>query len=599
MGLLAWTASVRAQGRSAGLCLTNKVTLDLPIAASMATDQSDHAHSVSLFGSPTFVNGQDGSLESALYFNGSSQYANVPADPAFEQMSEAFTIAAWIHPTTMLSENAFLTKLNGSHRNFVFRFQSSGVLNFHFTRTGGLTFVVSDTPVINANQWQHVAATYDGATIKLFLNGQLIKEQQVTEGPTFQSAGSVRVGTLNFGAERIVGYVDDVQMRAFATPDDEVACLMTAQSSIEDGIVMDFPLDNSSVDESFLQNDGIAYLIGVGYDRWGELEQAVTFVNSNSVLVVDHLAAYDDLAAGFTISAWIKPDDVSSSRTIVGKTSPGRDIVFSILNGKLSAHYYLSVPGFIWCQAQTATIVANEWTHVACVWDGTNLSIYQDGQQLQSISPANPPQFTTNDWSIGSLTTSGSENFDGTMDDFKIWERALSICELRSDIHPNRDLLVEDNLNLCPGQNQIVEPIGDLCYTLWTNDNSTNAFFDIVGDDLGVGQHQIVLEAYDRFDHFYSDTVNVTVSLCTGIEESEKDAMMNLYPNPASSIVTVSASDLTRVELLDVSGRLLQVESISNANSFDLNVSTVPAGVYFIRVTRLDGAVVSKRLIKH
>lgn len=593
MGLLAWTASVRAQ------CLTDNVMLDLPIENAASTDQSAFAHAVSVVGA-SYVNGQGGAVNGALSFAAASQYATIPADPAFEQMSDAFTIAAWIYPTTHLSENAIITKLNGNNRNFVFRFQDAGKLHFHYARTGGLTFITTDNPVVQLNQWQHVAATWDGNKIRLYLDGVLVKEQTITdEGPTFQAAGSIRLGTLNFGAERMQGYMDDVQMRSFAMAEGDIPCLMNHSLSLIDDLVLSLPLDdNSSTDVSSYANHGsiTGSVAGPAENRFGNSTGSMQFTGTGNVIVQNE-PQYNGLASGFTISAWIKPSSVSGNRVIVAKVGTGRDIVLRVDNGKFTVHYY--VGGYVWFTPATATIVAGEWTNVACTWDGTTMTLFQDGEEIHSNQPGSSPNFTANNWNVGSLSNTGGENFGGQIDDVKIWSRALAPCELEENMYPALDLVVDDNLILCPGQNTIVETLGSLCSVLWTNDNSTEFFYDIEADDLGVGDHQIVIEAYDYYDNFYSDTVNVTVSLCTGIEESENTEIMNLYPNPASNVVTVNADGLSQIELLDVSGRMIQNLPVFNLKQADLNISNVPAGIYFVRITIHDGTVVSKRLIKH
>lgn len=589
MGLLAWTASVRAQ------CLTDNVTLDMPITLT-ASDLSDYSHPVTVIGA-TFVTGEDGGALSALSFAGQNQYATIPADPAFEQMTDAFTISAWIYPTTHLSENAIISKLNGSNRNFVFRFQDAGKLHFHYTRSGGLTFVTTDFPVITLNQWQHVAVTWDGDKIRLYVDGVEVKEQTITdEGPTFQAAGSIRLGTLNFGSERMVGHMDHVQMRAFSTPEDEISCLMRQSVGANNGIELHLPLNNSNTDVSVNVNNATFYSVGVGTDRWGNNAEAVSLTGSGYA-TIPNIAAYEQLENEFTISAWIKPNTVAGTQAIISKAGAGRDIVLRIDNGgKLTAHYYVS--GYVWCAPVDATITANEWSHVACTWDGTNLSVYHNGEMLQSVAPAMLPNFTSNSWSIGALTASGQETFNGQIDEVKVWNRLLSPCELRADIHANLNLVAEDNLLLCEGQSQTVTASADMCSYLWVSDNSEEDSYDINASSLGTGQHQFVLEAYDYYDNFYSDTVNITVSLCTSINQPEKPIIMNMYPNPASNVVTVQGLDLSQIELLDISGRLLEFFNVSASNSTELNLKAVPSGVYFVRATAKDGTVESKRLIK-
>ena len=589
MGLLAWTASVRAQ------CLPDNVTLHLPITFT-ASDLSDHSHPVNVTGA-TFVTGQDGGALSALGFAGTGQYATIPAHPAFEEMTDAFTISAWIYPTQHLSENAIISKLNGSNRNFVFRFQDAGKLHFHYTRPGGLTFVTTDNPVITLNQWQHVAVTWDGDKIRLYVDGVEVKEQTITDqGPTFQAAGSIRLGTLNFSSERMVGHMDHVQMRAFALPAEEIRCLEGPNVDPSQWDILNLPLDNSGDDISFNGNDANFYLVGVGTDRWGENAMAANFTGSGYA-VVPNIPQYNVLSSAFTISAWIKPTTTAGTQAIISKAGAGRDIVLRIDGGKLTAHYY--VTGYTWCTPLTATVNAGEWSHVACTWDGTTMAVYHNGEMLQSITPATPPSFGANDWSIGSLTPTASETFIGQIDDVKVLDVALNVCELRSDIHPYENLLQEETLFLCEGQSTTLTAPAGYCTYHWVNDGSDAESFVVDANDYAIGDHQVVLEMYDYYDHLYTDTVELSVSLCTGVEEENQPNTMTLYPNPTSKIVTVKAPNLAEVQLLDIAGRFLESTTASDLKETAVDVSGLPAGVYFINGIRKDGTVLSERLIKH
>ncbi|MCB9187132.1 MAG: T9SS type A sorting domain-containing protein [Flavobacteriales bacterium] len=588
MALLGWTISVHAQ------CSTANATLDLPIDGGAATDLSAFSHSVTIQGGAAFVAGQDGGSNSALQFSSQSDYATIAAHPAFEQMTEAFTIAAWIKPTSMLSDNAFLTKLNGSHRNFVFRFQSTGQLNFHFTRTGGLTFVVSATGLIVNNEWQHVAATWDGSDIRLFLNGEVVAQQAITEGPTFQSSGSVRIGTLNFSSERFNGAIDDIQFRSYAMNEGSIPCLMNHSMPLDEGLVLSLPLDGDGTDVSSYGNNGINNGAAASTDRFMNNNSSLSFSGSDYVSVGNQ-SQYSGLSSGFSISAWIKPVSVSGNHAIVSKSGTGRDVVLRVDNGKFTVHYY--VGGYVWFVPANATILANIWTNVACTWDGTTMKLYQDGVEIYSLDPATTPTFTGNPWSIGALSNAGGESFGGDIDNVMVWDRALAPCELVESYHPAIDLVSEDNLTMCAGQTQTVIATS-MCTYLWTTDNSTSNSFVINADNLGAGNHEIVLEAYDTYDHFYSDTIHVNVSLCTGIEEQENANTMKLMPNPASSIVNVSATDLAEIQLMDVSGRIIQQIAVVGSKETNIDISHLPAGMYLVSAKSTNGTVNIERLMK-
>jgi choice-of-anchor B domain-containing protein len=87
----------------------------------------------------------------------------------------------------------------------------------------------------------------------------------------------------------------------------------------------------------------------------------------------------------------------------------------------------------------------------------------------------------------------------------------------------------------------------------------------------------------------YLETENVTeggldffsitdFSLLSTTKESEQITSVLVYPNPASDYIKVSPSSAARVELYDLSGRLVLVENSSN----EINISTIQTGTYFV-----------------
>ena len=60
-----------------------------------------------------------------------------------------------------------------------------------------------------------------------------------------------------------------------------------------------------------------------------------------------------------------------------------------------------------------------------------------------------------------------------------------------------------------------------------------------------------------------------------GIGESTGNATISVYPNPASNVLHIQASHLHKVELMDMSGRL-----ITSTDHHQLDISHLPAGAY-------------------
>jgi hypothetical protein len=76
------------------------------------------------------------------------------------------------------------------------------------------------------------------------------------------------------------------------------------------------------------------------------------------------------------------------------------------------------------------------WQHVAATFDGARAYVYIDGEQVAS-GPAPAEMGTSNSWQIGSYGLNAAHNFDGLIDDVRIYDRALSGAEVRADMEGN------------------------------------------------------------------------------------------------------------------------------------------------------------------
>ena len=79
-----------------------------------------------------------------------------------------------------------------------------------------------------------------------------------------------------------------------------------------------------------------------------------------------------------------------------------------------------------------------------------------------------------------------------------------------------------------------------------------------------------------------------------GVEQpgEQRTDEVTVYPNPAGNILHVQSTALTQVELLDVTGR-----RVLTANRNDIDIHTLPAGSYFVRLTSPTGTTV-RRIVK-
>jgi hypothetical protein len=74
---------------------------------------------------------------------------------------------------------------------------------------------------------------------------------------------------------------------------------------------------------------------------------------------------------------------------------------------------------------------------------------------------------------------------------------------------------------------------------------------------------------------------------------------IKVYPNPATNMVWVDDIEgkLNEVELYDVQGRLV-IKQQAGGSKTSVNITTLPPGLYLVRVTMKDGETIQKKIIK-
>lgn len=74
-------------------------------------------------------------------------------------------------------------------------------------------------------------------------------------------------------------------------------------------------------------------------------------------------------------------------------------------------------------------VAVNEWTHIACVHDGSAVIAYRNGKLFSSIPATTPPAQSQLGTAIGSNSPSG-DALDGAIDSLRVWSRARSADEI-------------------------------------------------------------------------------------------------------------------------------------------------------------------------
>jgi hypothetical protein len=145
---------------------------------------------------------------SSLSFTSSGDYLVstrsqvIPAGP--------FTIEAWAYTTSSSQTQAIFAQGTGtgdSARAFLGIESNSGA---YWTCQIGGTQAISNIAVVQ-NTWTHVAMTWDGSTMRLWVNGNLAAS---ASSSTSASNTTLQVGK-NWGSYQWIGYIDDARVSSF------------------------------------------------------------------------------------------------------------------------------------------------------------------------------------------------------------------------------------------------------------------------------------------------------------------------------------------------------------------------------------------------
>jgi hypothetical protein len=98
-----------------------------------------------------------------------------------------------------------------------------------------------------------------------------------------------------------------------------------------------------------------------------------------------------------------------------------------------------------------------------------------------------------------------------------------------------------------------------------------------------------------------SDTASVTVYIePTGLSENKSDPSLNIYPNPASDICTISLNaeySQVKIEIFNSLGSKIKEIEIRNEKSIDIDLSDLPNGVYNLSASTDREIIFYKKII--
>ena len=188
-------------------------------------DSSGLANNGTILGNPTWVTGQHGQ---AIRFDGMGDYATV-ADNASLDISGAITMATWVKPEITTTQYLIKKAIQGGTDGYELSLATTGFPFVRFNSTASGTTYRVDSPTAypnNGTTWMHLAATSDGITIRLYVNGTEVATKPAPAAITTNNV-ALGIGGQSDGVSPLRGAMDDTLLYNRALSASEVAALAT------------------------------------------------------------------------------------------------------------------------------------------------------------------------------------------------------------------------------------------------------------------------------------------------------------------------------------------------------------------------------------
>jgi hypothetical protein len=158
------------------------------------------------------------------------------------RFSDAMTIEGWVNSASFVrTRETIFAKFDGAtgtNSSYYLGINNQSLF-LQVTPDGRNLITLSTTALVPSGQWSHVAATYDGSALRLYINGLLAAETNYSGGifpgtapaglgavPYFQNSARAAIGW--FWSLPWYGYLDEISVYNQALSDDEILSIYHA-----------------------------------------------------------------------------------------------------------------------------------------------------------------------------------------------------------------------------------------------------------------------------------------------------------------------------------------------------------------------------------
>ncbi|MGB1041432.1 MAG: LamG-like jellyroll fold domain-containing protein [Flavobacteriales bacterium] len=471
--------------------------------------------------------------QNSLSFDGINDYVNCGNHSSLNITGTAITLEAWIYPTswkTQVWQGNIISKESPVGTGYMLRAGAGGKLNINVGSGGPWNELTSSSNVLTLNTWNHVAGTYDGSFLRLYVNGILTDSLSKTITMAGTATQNLYLGeSPAYPGRYFPGRIDEVR----------IWNVVRTQSEIQADMNSELCVVPSSVKAYYTLNHGTA----------GGTNTTVTSVTDYSANT--NTGTLFNFTLSGTSSNWVAGKNIVPG-VITGSNNISACGSYTMPDGRVittAGTYYDTLPSSTPCDSLVAyiitfppAIIRNTVNDSGCVTYTTSMGtiITTSGTYYDTVSTSAGCDTTVR----YNIVISGSVNDSVFRNGARIeaWDTWADHQWVRCDSN--------------------FKPIA----------GATSKFYIVPGD----GDYAVIVKRGVCIDT--SDCINInTASLNKNIFEKVK-----VFPNPTSSEIILNNLPLeSKIKIISVEGKVISTFN----NQKTLDVSNLSNGLYYIELT--------------
>lgn len=430
--------------------------------SSSIVDSGPNNFSVSAIGGAVLSTSGAKSGSALLSLNGTSAYASIAHNAAFNFGAGNFTIECWVRPAANLSgassQRVIAAKWGGASASSWMVDYVAGSLRGVFYSTTLVTSTISFACNLTAGTWYHVAFVREGGLLKLFLDGRLVVSSPF--GLTmFGSTTATLIGYKGdgTGTEFWSGGIDGFRVSnvarysaGFSVPSAPFADQAANDPSFNSVVLAlrgEGPNGAAWVGNSANNVNGASSLAGctVSTAQFNRGRASLAFTGTSSGALFGDSAAFSLGTSDFTAEMWVRFSAAPASSTYLCGQSPSSGanansnfVIEKTAANRLRGVCYTGAGSLIGDVVGTTTVTTGVWYHVAYVRQGSTFTLYVNGVAEGAASSSASVIDSTAQFGVGRSGEFTSGFHNGNIDDFRL---TVGVARYTANFTPPTELL--------------------------------------------------------------------------------------------------------------------------------------------------------------